>query len=404
MTLTLAEAEQMALQNNPQISAAKYNAEAVKQTPLEVHATLMPNLSGAVTGVVADSGARIAAGALNNPVLYNRFATGLALSQMVTDFGRTRNLEESANFKAQSAEQATQTAQNNILIATARAYFSVLRSKAVLRVAQQTVDARKLVSDQVTALANNNLKSTLDVSFANVNLSDSQLLLAQAQNNVKAAEAELSAALGLPGTTEYNLRDEPVPPDYSKDVNTWIDQAMKDRPELKDLRLQQQAADRFAKAEHALKYPTVSVVGAAGLVPASESAVKSRYGGVGVNLSIPIFNGGLFKYRQSEAELKAMAANENVNDLANRITRDVKVAFLNVQTAQERVGLTAQMLQRAQLALDLARGRYDLGLSSIVELSQAQLNLTAAQIDSAAAQYDYQTMRAILDYQSGQLH
>ncbi len=404
MSLTLAEAEQMALQNNPLISAAKYNAEAVKQTPLEVHSALLPTFAGAVTGVVADSGSRIAAGALTNSVLYNRLAAGVSLNQLVTDFGRTKNLEESANLKAQSAEQATQTAQNNILVATARAYFAVLRSKSVLKVAQGTVDARKLVSDQVTALANNNLKSGLDVSFANVNLSDAQLLLAQAQNNVKASEAELSAALGFPGTTEYNLTDEPVPADYSKDVNTWIDQAMKDRPELKDLRLQQQAAERLSKAEHALKYPTVSVAGVAGVVPASEAAVKSRYGGIGVNLAIPIFNGGLFKYRQSEAELKAMAANENVNDLANRITRDVKVAFLNVQTAQERVGLTAQMLQRAQLALDLARGRYDLGLSSIVELSQAQLNLTSAQIDSAAAQYDYQAMRAILDYQSGQLH
>jgi outer membrane protein len=129
--------------------------------------------------------------------------------------------------------------------------------------------------------------------------------------------------------------------------------------------------------------------------------VKPRYGAIGVNLSIPIFNGGLFKFRESEAQLKAMAATENVNDLANRITRDVKVAFLNAQTARERVGLTAQMLQRSQLALDLARGRYDLGLSSIVELSQAQLNLTVAQIDSASARYDYQALRAVLDYQAG---
>lgn len=404
MSLTLAEAEQMALANNPQINAAKYNAAAAQNLPLEVHSNLLPQLTGAVTGVGADSGSRLAAGALNNPVVYNRLATGVILNQLVTDFGRTKSLQESANLKAQSQQQATETAQANILITTARAYFGVLRSRAVLKVAQQTVEARKLVSDQVTALANNNLKSGLDVSFANVNVSDAQLLLAQAKNNVQAAEAELSAALGVPAPTEYTLQDEPAPADVSTNVNAWIDEAMKDRPELKDLRLQQQSADRFAKAEHALKYPTVSVAGTAGFAPVAEAAVKPRYGAIGVNLSIPILNGGLFKYRQSEAELRSMAANENVNDLANRITRDVKVAYLNVQTAKERLGLTAQMLQQAQLALDLARGRYDLGLSSIVELSQAQLNLTSAQIDSAAAQYDYQTVRAILDYQAGALH
>jgi outer membrane protein len=400
-TLTLQEAQDIALQNNPQLSAAKYNAAAAQNVPLEVHSTLLPSLSGAITGVAADSGTRLAAGALNNPVVYNRLGTGLSLTQTVTDFGRTHSLQESANLRAQAQDQVTETTRANILIAVARAYFSVLRSKAVLQVAQQTVDARKLVSDQVTALANNNLKSNLDVSFANVNLSDAQLLLSQAQNNVKAAEADLSAAIGLPAPTEYTLREEPEPGEVSNDVTTWIEAAMRDRPELKDLRLQQRAAGEFAKAEHALKYPTVSIAGTAGFAPAAESTVKPRYGAIGVNLSIPIFNGGLFKFRESEAQLKAMAATENVNDLANRITRDVKVAFLNAQTARERVGLTAQMLQRSQLALDLARGRYDLGLSSIVELSQAQLNLTVAQIDSASARYDYQALRAVLDYQAG---
>lgn len=180
-------------------------------------------------------------------------------------------------------------------------------------------------------------------------------------------------------------------------------QAIQDRPELKDLRLEQSAAERFAKAEHSLIYPTIAVAGTAGFVPVGEAAVPGRYGAIGVNVSIPVFNGGLFRSRQTEAELKAKAASENVNDLANRLTRDVRVAFLNTQTAFERVGLTAQLLKQAQLALDLARGRYDLGLSSIVELSQAQLNLTAAQIGNASAQYDYQTVRAILDYQVGAL-
>ena len=122
-----------------------------------------------------------------------------------------------------------------------------------------------------------------------------------------------------------------------------------------------------------------------------------------MNVNVPVFNGGLFKARQTEAELKAKAANENVNDLANRVTRDVRVAYLNARTAYERVGLADQLLKQALLALDLARGRYDLGLSSIVELSQAQLNLTSAQIAVASARFEYQAQRAIMDYQTGAL-
>ena len=167
---------------------------------------------------------------------------------------------------------------------------------------------------------------------------------------------------------------------------------------------EQGAAERFARAEHALLYPSIAAAGTAGFVPAGEAVIPGRYGAIGLNVNIPVFNGGLFKARQTEAELKAKAANENVNDLANRVTRDVRVAYLNALTAFERVGLTGQLLKQAQLALDLAQGRYDLGLSSIVELSQAQLNLTSAQIASASARYDYQTQRTIVDYQIGALH
>jgi outer membrane protein len=345
----------------------------------------------------------LAAGALNNPVIYNRVGTGLIVNQLVTDFGRTKQLVESAKLHAQARDQVTETTRAHILITTARAYFSVLRARAVLTVAEQTVAARQLVSDQVTALANSNLKSQLDVSFANVNLADAQLLLSQAQNGVKAAEADLAEALGLPQQTSFMLQEEAMPQALPQSADPLVAQALQDRPELKDLRLEQSAAEVTAKAEHALFYPTVGVTGTAGFVPAGESAVPGRYGAIGVNLSIPVFNGGLFRARQTEAELKAKAATDNVNDMANQVTRDVKVAYLDAQTAYERIGLTDQLLRQAQLALDLARGRYDLGLSSIVELSQAQLNLTSAQIGSASARYDFQTQRTILDYQIGAL-
>ena len=157
------------------------------------------------------------------------------------------------------------------------------------------------------------------------------------------------------------------------------------------------------KAEHALNYPTISATGAAGVVPAGESTIPGRYGAVGVNVNIPIFNGGLFKARQSEAEFKAQAAAKNVTDLTNRVIRDVSVAYLNARTAFERVGLTDQLLEQAKLSLDLAQARYNLGLSSIIELSQAQLNLTTAEIANASARFDYEAQNAVVEYQVGLL-
>jgi len=404
--LTLAEAQRLAVANNPQLSAAQFTAAAASQVPLELRANFEPSLTGALTGVGADSGSRLAAGALNNPVVYNRFGTGLLLSQLVTDSGRTGNLLDSAKLRAQAQDQVTQTTRAQVLLGVNRAYFGALRADAVLTVAQQTVTARQLVADQVSALARSNLKSTLDVSFANVNLADARLLLAGAQSNVKAAYAELATAIGLPGQYAqggFSLAPEPMPDLLPDTVDPLMAQALRDRPELASLRLEQNAAQRFAQAEKDLMLPTISVAASAGFVPTADVQVPSRYGAVGVNVSIPILNGHLYRARRTEAELRAKAAAQNVNDLANRVARDVRIAYLNASNAFERLTLTAQLLDQAKLALDLAQRRYDLGLGSIVELSQAQLNVTGAEIAGSSAQFDYQFHRANLSYQVGAL-
>ena len=403
LTLTLQEAERLAIKNNPALTAAQFNAQAAAQQPIEARSALLPTVFGSATGVGADPGSRLAAGALNNPIVYNRLAAGITVSQLITDFGRTRNLTAAARYNAQAQDQVTQSVDANIVLLTDRAYFAVLRAQSVLTVSQQTVNARQLVSDQVTELARNRLKSDLDVSFANVNLAQARIQLSAAQNDIKAAKAQLATALGMPQQQDFNLADQPMPGPVDATAARYIQQAIQLRPELAQLRLQVNAAERTAQAEKDLSLPTLGAIGTAGYVPAGDSQVPGHYGAAGVNLNIPILNGGLFKARRTEAELRLAAARKNVEDLQNRVTRDVETAWLDAQTAYEQVGLTAQLLTQAQRALDLAQGRYDLGLGSIVELSQAQLNLTAAQIANASAKYDYDAQNSFLSYQSGVL-
>lgn len=403
LQLNLQDAEKLAVQNNPQFTSAKLNAAAAYEVPKEFSSNFQPTLSGNFTGVGADNGSRLASGGLNNPIVYSRLGSGLSVNQLITDFGRTSNLVESAKLRAQAQDQLTETTRAQILLATDRAYFGLLRAQALLKVAKQTVDARQLIADQVGALAQAKLKSQLDVSFANVNLADAKLLLASALNSVQASEAELATAMGLPNQKGFVLTDEPMPDPLPDQIEPLLREALQKRPELANLRLEQNAAERFLKAERALSFPSIGLAATAGFVPAAPQAIPGQFGAAGVNVTIPVFNGGLFKARRTEAELRARAAAQNVNDLANRVARDLKVAYLNAATAYERVGLTAQLLQQAQLALDLAQSRYDLGLGSIVELSQAQLNLTSAQISSTSAKYDYQTQRSLLAYQIGDL-
>jgi outer membrane protein len=394
----------LAAKNHPQVSAAFLTALAANQVTIETRSAFFPTVFGSLTGAGAAKDSRITAGLLNNPSIFNRFAGGFAINQLVTDFGRTSNLAENARLRAQAEEQTAQATRAQILLQADRAYFAVLRAQAVLTVAQQTVSARQLVADQVTALAQSKLKSDLDVSFARVNLSEARLLLIDAQNEIRAAFAQLTAALGFQDEQTYELAEEPMPGAPPASLADLVAQGLRDRPELASSRLSRDAAQKFAAAERDLAKPTISAVGVAGGSPAHDSFITDHYSAAGVNVNIPIFNGHLFTARRAEADLRAQAQEQQVRDLENAIARDIRVAWLNANTAYQRLSVTDELLQQATLAQDLAQARYDLGLGSIVELSQAQLNKTSAQIASAEAKYDYQIQRSVLSYQIGALH
>lgn len=393
----------MALKNNPRVSQSQHQARAYEDVTREFRSAYLPAVTGNITAVGADSGSRLAAGALNNPIVYNRLGTGLTVSQLVTDFGRTHSLVQSASLRSSAEQQAVNVTRADILLQTDGAYLAILRSRSQLSVALETIKTRQLVTDQVSALFRNKLKSSLDLSFAQVNLADAKLLLSTAQNDVQSAEAELARYLGLPNDTQFDLVDPALSGQVSQSSDALVQTALQKRPELLEQRLDVRSSEQFARAERLLSRPTVGVLGTAGYVPAGEAQIPGSFGAIGMNLSIPVFNGGLYEARRFEAEERAAAAGQGLRDLELQISRDVRVAWLDATNAYERLGLTQQLLDQAKLALDLAQTRYTLGLSSIVELSQSQLQYTSAELARARAQYDYDGQQTILKYQAGLL-
>jgi outer membrane protein len=401
--LSLKDAEQRALAGHPDIAGAQAVAQALRQTVRGVRSAYWPGIFGNVTGAAASPGARITAGALNNPSIFGRLATGVVASQLVTDFGRTRALVQTQQLRAGAREQDVTLVRAEVLLDVDRTYFEVLRAQSVERVAMQTVVARQLVVDQVTALANSGLRSGLDLSFARVNLSQAQVLLVQAQGDVQSAFAALNTAMGAPQTSTFELVSEPLVALSADDVSVMIGKALRDRADVAAERLSAQAAEKFADAERALLLPVVSAVAAAGVTPIRDNALGEHYSAAGFNLTVPVFNGGLFSARHAEATYRAQAADAARRDLENRVARDVTLAWVRVKTAYQRVDLTNQLVAQASDALDLAQQRYAMGLSSIVELTQAQLNKTQADIDLASARYDYQAKTAALRFETGSL-
>jgi outer membrane protein len=402
--LTVQDAETLALKNNPAISVARLNALASEQVTREVRSNLWPQAYGNLTGVDARENSRITAGMLNNPSVYTRAAAGATVSQLITDFGHTTNLIASARLQARADEQSAIAAKQDILLAADRAFYNALQAHAVLQVAEQTVASRQLLSDQVSALTKSKLKSDLDLSFANVNLAQGKLLYLDALNNEKASMAALSAILGYSTLEPFQLmnNNEALTPPPAE-VDPLIAEAFAKRPEILSLEFQSNSAEKLHQAEHDQLYPTISALAAFGDSPVRNDIIYGPYAAAGVNVQIPLFNGFLYSAKSHEADLRAQAVRQRLNDLRNQISRDVRTSWLAASTAFDRVNVSEQLLAQANQALDLAQTRYKLGLSSIVELSQAQLQQTQAEIGSAQAGYEYRLALAVLRYQTSGL-
>ena len=403
--LTLPQAEQIAIKNNPRVAVSRLVALAEGQVVREVRAAELPTITGNLTAVDPHAGSRITAGALNNPIVYERVAGGVTVSQLITDFGRTHNLVSSADLRAKAQANAQIATSDEVILAVDQTFYRALGSQQVLKVAQQTVAARQTTSDQINALTSAKLKSSLDLSFANVNLSEARLLLLDAQNASADAVATLNALLGEERAATYTLVDEtsvaPAPP--PDDAEPLVSQALQSRPDLISLKQDVAAAKKFSAAEHDLNRPTLQALGTVGGTPVrADQITTSWYGAVGANLSIPIFNGFLYSARAKEADLRASAAEQQVQQLRQTIARDVRTTVLRAQSNFQRIAVTQQLLDQANSAFDLAQTRYKFGLSSIVELSQAQLAETEAQIDYATARYSYLGSLSTLRFQTGQ--
>ena len=403
--LTLADAERMAIQHNPNVSVARLLQLAQAQVVRETRSADFPIAVGNLTAVGAHENSRITAGALNNPSVFDRAAGGLTVGQMLTDFGRTHNLIQSAKSNAKAQLESQQATVQDITLAVDQAFYQALTAQSVLRVAQQTVNTRQATHEQIAALTNAKLRSTLDLSLADVQVSQAKLLVLDAQNALAEAMASLNALLGSDADTAYDLVDEtPASPQPAPaNAEDLVQLAFRSRPDFLALQDRALAARQFSSAEHDLVRPTISALAAAGGTPVRADQIQSSwYGAAGANVSIPLFNGFEYTARAKEADLRANAAQEQVRSLRDNMARDVRTAVLNAQIAFQRIGVTQELLNQANTALELAQARYKVGLSGIVDLTQAQLAQTEAEIGVANARFTYQTALAEVKYQTGQ--
>jgi outer membrane protein len=399
--LSLADAEARALHNQPRLAAETLRSQAMAKRIQETRSAYFPQLSGNLTAVKANGDTAVAAGAVTTSSTSTRVAGGFTLTQLVTDFGRTSELVRSSRLTAQAASQHTEDVKQQILRDTEEAYFATEAAESVRGTAAAVLSFRRTSLRQLTALAQSQLRSTLDVQFAQVLVSEAQMAVVQADSRVQETRAELAASMGEDTVPDYVLAEQPEPPLLEDDVAVYIREAIQTRPDLRAMRLQAQAAQQFAKSESKLSYPDVNLLGTAGEVPERDHTLEQNYGAAGINIHVPVFNGGLYSGRAAESRLRAQAADRDVSNLSLLITRDVRTDWARAKDAYLQIQVAHDLVDQTGVALRMAQARYDAGLGSIVELNQAELSQTSALIAAASARFNYLSTRAALNYTLG---
>ena len=403
--LTLAEAESAALINQPRMLAAQLRARAADARVREARSAYFPTVALNATGArAADTGTATAAGFLTTSSLSDRFAYGGNLSQLVTDFGRTSAVVGSARSSAKAEGEIATLTRARVRVNVREAFYQVLGAEAVLRAAQSAQANRQLVARQLGALAQSELRSTVDVNFAEVLASEADLAVMRAHSMVAQQRARLATAMGTRQSVASALADPPAPDALPPDPDTLLPQAQAQRADLGAAVAQQQSAQQLAIAEKRLSYPTLDVLGAAGQIPYHDHTLQDNYAAAAFNLHIPVFNGGLFAARRSEAESESRARTEDVEQLHLEVTEEVRNSWQAANEAYQSLDVNARLVAQSKEALRLAQARYDAGLGSIVELNEAQMNETSAEISAADANYTYLSRRAELDFAAGLLN
>jgi len=405
--LTLQEAEQIAVRNNPQVRVAQLLARAQHQVVRQTRAGYLPQLQLGGVAAQANDGSRFTFDGLRSTRLITHAGGGLDFHQLLTDFGHTTNLIASSKLYEKARNAQAQASTLDIVLITDQTFYNALEAQALVKVAQQTVSTRKMTDRQVTELTNNKLRSTIDQAFADEDLARAQLLLLDAQTQYSSAINALTSVLGFDQSMDYRLVEtggvaiSSPPPDQDR----LVQMALQQRPDLVALDYDQQAAKKYARAQWEQLMPTLDTMAVLGGTPVRDDQyfTSSWFGAVGVDLEVPIFSGFRYTAQAHEAEDRAQVAQENLRDMRDRVVRDVRDAWLQTNASYQKIAVTEKLLKASNLGLQLAQARYKLGLSSIVELSQSQLEQTQASIENVNARYEYELSLAALNYQLGTL-
>jgi outer membrane protein len=400
--LTLQQAIETALRQNPSVNAARHGVDEAEARVREARAGYYPQFGVNGIAKVGLSGATNALGLVGLPAspLYRNLADSLNASQTVFDFGRTKHRVAQERKLRDAAEADVATVEAEVSLKVEQAWYGLLRAQRLVEVTGEIVRSREATVRQAQALYEGQIRSRVDLDLARASLSRAQLQASEAENRVHTAIATLGLALGDAQDAEYILESPDLSTPKLEPVETFVEETLRLRPELQTLRLDREAAGEqleFAKSE---KKPLVNLAFSGGYARFTNVLARQLLAG-GAGLALPLFTGGRIEGQEEEAEAQLHGLESREESLKQQVALEVRTAWFRLKNAIDSLLVLHLQTEYARNATRLADERYRERLGSFVELSTAQASLAEASASESVGFYDAKMAEAELRRAAG---
>ncbi len=402
--LSLKRCIEIALKRHPEITAAIEGKLAAESRVGQVKSNYYPQLE--IISSYSRSHFRDTS---------DQYSGSLSLRQNIYDFGRTETGVRRERFNLETTQAEYDNVILNIIFNVTQSYYNLIKAKRLRDVAYEVVRQYEAHLVQAKGFYETGIRPRYDVTNAEVNLSNARLNLIKSDNAVKIAMANLNNSMGISEAVEYEIEDDlPLPIDLSgggipepqlKRYEITLDKALsialEKRPDLKSVLLRRKAAEHSVELARKNYNPTLSGTlnyGWAGNFP------LERQWNLGATLTVPVFNGYLTRYQIAEAEANLNVARANEEALRQRIYLEVQQAYLALIEAEERIPTAELAVRQAIENLEIARGRYEAGVGSPIEVTDAETSYINAQASYIQAITDYRIAIAGLEKVMGRGH
>jgi outer membrane protein TolC len=331
----------------------------------------------------------------------NIYSTGLVATQTIYDFGRTANSVKINRENVLSSQEDVSITRLNVILNVDQAYYSALQTKRLITVAEDTVKQTQEHLDQARGFYQAGTKPKIDVTKAEVDLANAQLALIQARNNYQVAQVTLNNAMGLRQNLQYEIEDSLAFKRREITLVEILNTAYEKRPELIQFQARKRLQDAAIKLAKASYYPILA--GNASYLLRSTGFDNPFYWDtfLGASLNFPIFSGFSTPAQidQGQAALRSLQAQEENTKLNIRL--EGEQAYLGLKVADEQIKVTERTVGQAQENFDLAKGRYQVGVGSPLEITDAEVSLANARANHIQALYNYKIAEARIEKAMG---